>query len=128
MEFTHLGLKLHLDKKDEMKKTDIKFRICFWTSTLLSLLFATVNLTEFINVEILKQAKNYPFGGEGPTPWYYLTSDLYAIVCLVFGLLFMTTFLLTIRENKKKRSKVLLTLFLITIILIITQYLNGKVQ
>ncbi len=58
---------------------------------LLSGFFSFLNLSEFWTVGVFKQTGGYPFGGDGPTPWYYQSAELYATVNLVFGATFLFT-------------------------------------
>jgi hypothetical protein len=70
--------------------------LLFIATLLLAGLFAFVNLSEFVAVGVLKQVSGYPFGGEGPTPWFYKSAKLYATVNLVFGLLFLLSLAISI--------------------------------
>ncbi len=101
----------------------------FWTMAVLTLLLsgfmAFINLDEYVKIGVLNQTTNYPFGGEGPTPWYYNTADLYAKVNLAFGLAFLTTFIAAIWTILKRRNKGLLITLLSTIAIIVIMYVNG---
>ncbi len=55
---------------------------------LLNALFSSIGLSEFYIVGIKKETENYPFGGEGPTPFFYETAEFYANVNLAHGLVF----------------------------------------
>ncbi len=95
-------------------------------TVLLSGFFAFMNLHEFIVVGVQKRTGGYPFGGEGPFPWYYKTAQLYANVCLGFGLAFLSLLvssLLCFLRNKKYMPGILLAAI---IFLIIIQILDGQ--
>ena len=67
----------------------VKPTVMVITTVLLSAIFSFLNLYEFVVVGILKQTEAYPFGGEGPTPWYYESAALYATVTCVLGIAFL---------------------------------------
>jgi hypothetical protein len=99
--------------------------LLFLVTVLLSGIFALINLQEFVNVSILQKTSGYPFGGEGPTPWYYKTSRLYATVNLLFGLLFFFTLAFTWWRFIKVKRKSLLVVLIVTLLLIFIQTING---
>jgi hypothetical protein len=45
---------------------------------LIGFLMAYVNLEEWYIVGVARDIAGYPFGGEGPVPYYYKTPELYA--------------------------------------------------
>ena len=98
----------------------------FLTTVLLSGLFAFINLSEFVTIGILKQTSGYPFGGEGPVPWYYKTPKLYATVNLIFGLLFFSTFAFGCWTFLRGKKRLLLAALILTLLFILFQLLNGQ--
>lgn len=109
----------------------IMSRGIFWTISILTMLlcglFTFINLNEFYKIGILELTANYPFGGEGPTPYYYNTSGLYAMVSLIWGLLFLSVFvyaLITILKGQSKRANWLLGF---VILLVVVQYLHSQI-
>ena len=105
-------------------------RPTFLTISLLTIilcgLLALVNLGEFYTVGILKNTDGYPFGGEGPTPFYYKTAKLYSTVNLIWGLIFFTTLFFTIRTAVKGQQKNVFWFFGLTVLLILAQLLHGQ--
>jgi hypothetical protein len=83
------------------------------------------NFSEFIHIGLIKQMSGYPFGGEGPTPWYYKTPQLYAIINLTFGLLFFYSFPVSLWAFIRHKKKALLLTFIITLSIILIQWVNG---
>jgi len=79
-----------------------------WFIAIITVLFtgllAFINLSEFIKIYIFKKTENYPFGGEGSTPWYYDSAESYAIVCLVSGIMFLILLGLSIWFTLKSRK------------------------
>lgn len=110
----------------QQRNIDIKFWLLAGLTFLLSGLMTFMNLDEFVTIGLLKQTANYPFGGEGPVPWYYKTADLYAKVNLVFGLAFLSTFIAAIRTTLKRKKMGLFIVLLSTIFLIVIMYINGQ--
>ena len=47
-----------------------------------------IHLNEFYTVSIKKDTEFYPFGGEGPVPYYYRSAELYSNVNLTYGIIF----------------------------------------
>lgn len=100
--------------------------LLFLSTLLLSGLFTFANLSEFVTVGIFKQTSGYPFGGEGPTPWYYKSAQLYATFNLIFGLFFLLTFSTVTWSFIKGRKKVLLISFAVSLLLIVLQFFTGQ--
>lgn len=110
----------------QQRNIDTKFWLLAGLTFLLSGLMTFMNLDEFVTIGLLKQTTNYPFGGEGPVPWYYKTADLYAKVNLVFGLAFLSTFIATIWTTLKRNKMGLFIVLLSTILLIVIMIVNGQ--
>ena len=110
----------------EQQNIDIKFWFLAGLTFLLSGLMTFINLEEFVTIGLLKQTANYPFGGEGPVPWYYKTADLYAKVNLAFGLGFLTSFIACIWNTFKRKETGLFIALLSTIFLMVIAIVNGQ--
>ena len=106
-------------------------RLTFWSiSTLtfiLSGLFTFLNLSEFYLIGILYKTEGYPFGGEGPTPYYYRSAGLYSTVSLIWGLLFLATFLLVLRSIFYGHRKNIFWFLGLTVLLILGQLIHGQI-
>jgi glycopeptide antibiotics resistance protein len=100
--------------------------LLFIATLILAGLFAFVNLSEFVTVGVLKQTSGYPFGGEGPTPWFYKSAQLYATVNLVFGLLFLLPLATGVWSFLRFKKKVLIICFGLSLFLILLQLLTGQ--
>ena len=94
---------------------------------ILSGLLALLNLGEFYSIGILNKTDGYPFGGEGPTPYYYKTARLYSTVNLIWGLIFLTTLLLAIWTIIKEQRKNAIWFLGLTFLLILGQFLHGQI-
>ena len=93
---------------------------------LLTGLFAFINLSEFVTVGVLKQTSGYPFGGEGPTPWFYKSAKLYAAVNFVFGLLFLLSLATGVWSFIRGKKNVLVICFSVSVFLILLQLVTGQ--
>ena len=110
--------------------TDIKisrpvFLIVSTLTILLGGLLTFFNFSEWFSVSVLHMTGSYPFGGEGPTPYYYRTADLYSTVMLVWGILFLMPLSYGIWTIiKGQRARTILTLGL-TLLLLVVMYIHG---
>jgi hypothetical protein len=103
----------------------IKFRLLSIFTLLLSALFALLNLIEFVKVGLLKQSAGYPFGTEGPTPYYYKSPELYSKVCLIYGLLFLIILVITFWSVFKRKKKVLFVVSITSVLLVLSMIVSG---
>ena len=89
-------------------------------------LFSFLTLSEFYAIRILKETSEYPFGGEGPTPYYYKSADLYATVNLIWGLVFLLTLIFIAWTTLKgDKTKTIFT-FGLTLFLILAFFIHGQ--
>lgn len=100
--------------------------LLFIATLLLAGLFAFVNLSEFVAVGVLKQTNGYPFGREGPTPWFYKSAKLYATVNLVFGLLFLLSLAIGIWSIIRVKKNLLVICFSVSLFLFLLQLITGQ--
>jgi hypothetical protein len=94
---------------------------------LIGLFMAYVNLEEWYVVGVARDIAGYPFGGEGPVPYYYKTPELYSTVNLVFGSVFLCLTLLSIWSLVKKRRGIGFLAFAMIIATIAVMYINGQI-
>jgi hypothetical protein len=94
---------------------------------LLNGFFTFFGISEFYIVGIKKDTELYPFGGEGPVPYYYETAELYATVSLIYGLAFGILLGIGIWNWKKNKINELL-IFGITCLFIFIQIYHGWVE
>lgn len=100
--------------------------LLFLATVLLSGLFAFINLSEFVKIGIFKQTSGYPFGGEGPTPWYYKTPQLYATVNLTFGSIFFSALAFSCWSFLMVKRRSLFATLILTLLFILIQILTGQ--
>lgn len=86
-----------------------------------------MNLGEFYLIGILNKTDGYPFGGEGPTPYFYKTDALYSTVNLIWGLIFLTTLLFAIRTTINGQRKNVFWLLGLTVLLTLVQFMHGQI-
>jgi len=69
----------------------------------LSGILSTIGLSEYYKIGIKNETEFYPFGGEGPVPYYYKTTELYSNVNLTWGIIFLCVLVLGIWNWKTKK-------------------------
>jgi len=94
---------------------------------LIGLFMAYMNLEEWYIVGVARDITGYPFGGEGPVPYYYKTPELYSRINLVFGSVFLFLTLLSIWSLVKKRRRIGFLAFALIIATIAAMYVNGQI-
>lgn len=93
-------------------------------SLLAGFLMSTVFLFEWYRVAILKKIENYPFGGEGPVPYYYKTAELYSKVNFSQGIIFLSLTVLglwALIRNKRKTGLFISVLIIASIFILLIQ-------
>jgi hypothetical protein len=114
------------DRRSARKLIRLIFRSLALLSILLNGLLAWLSLAEWYAVKIQGHTAGYPFGGEGPVPYYYKSADLYATVNLVWGILFLAAFTFGIWILIRRNRKSVLLATGITILMWIIYYLHGQ--
>ena len=96
------------------------FTIISLASISTSCLLALINLFEWYNVKIIGNISDYPFGTEGPTPYYYESAELYSNVCLTWGVLFLIALIFSsiVAFKKSKGIKIAGLGFVMTLVTI----------
>jgi hypothetical protein len=74
-------------------------------SAVIGQLVSAINVTEWVRVGILRRTAGYPFGGEGPVPYFYKTAELYSLVNCIFGALFLTLSVVVLWAVIKKQER-----------------------
>ncbi|MCM4158237.1 hypothetical protein DHD80_19810 [Gramella sp. AN32] len=82
-------------------------------------------MTEYYTVAIQKETSSYPFGGEGPVPYYYRSEELYSEVVLIWGLIFLILFLITSWAIIKQKRRTIKIVFFLTVFLVILDIVQG---
>ena len=95
---------------------------------LAGLLMAAMNLYESYKIGILNRTAGYPFGGEGPIPYYYKTAESYALVNAVFGFVFLVLSALCAWSFIRFRRRVGLAAFVLIVFAVVVMYFNGKTE
>jgi hypothetical protein len=86
-----------------------------------------MNISEWHIVKIQNRTSEYPFGGEGPTPYYYQTAELYSTVSLIWGLVFLSVLFFTIWTILKDKRQLTLISLGMTLFLLIGLFINGQI-
>ncbi len=86
-----------------------------------------MNLSEWYIVKIQGLTAEYPFGGEGSSPYYYKTAELYSTVNLVWGILFLAVLLFTVRTIIKGQKNLTLISFGSTLFLLLALLIHRQI-
>ena len=103
---------------------NITRRIITGVGIILNGIFALIGFFEFYKVGIKKELESYPFGGEGPVPYYYKTAELYSKVNLIYGIAFLILFVIGIWNWKSNKINGML-IFGLTCLLILIQLIQA---
>lgn len=97
-----------------------------WIIGILTFLFSAflflIHISEFINVAVLKEVENYPFGCECVNSFSYKTAKHYSIASLLYSILFFLISFFSIRAVIRKKIKIILITLIVLITLFIGQY------
>ena len=80
-----------------------------------------ISTYEFIQVGLLNKTSGYPFGGEGPTPWYYISPETYANYNLAISIIYLLLLITAIIMMRKKNKMILYLILGITVVLTVIQ-------
>jgi hypothetical protein len=86
-----------------------------------------MNFSEWYIVKIQGRTAEYPFGGEGPTPYYYKTAELYSTVNLIWGIVFFTVLIFTTWTIVTRKKKWTAISFGSTILLLLGLFIHGQI-
>jgi hypothetical protein len=89
---------------------------------------ASVNWEEWFRVGVIGNISGYPFGGEGPVPYFYKTPQLYSAVWSIFGCIWLclTTLSFWSLLKSKRRMGLISSTLIITFVLI--EYVSGQIS
>jgi hypothetical protein len=95
---------------------------------LVGLFFSFINLSEFYNLRFGGQGSEYPFGSINDNPWYYQSATLYTKYCLVCGLLFSITTIVTFLAILKKNKRLLVIGVCLTSLFLFANMISTATQ
>jgi len=110
-----------------MKVTKIIYNTISILGVLFSGCFIVICWIEYYTVGILNNTKEYPFGGEGPVPYYYKSSEMYPQVNLIWGIIFSLNFILLITSLIKRKRTFRILMLILTWILIVIIVIQGSI-
>ncbi|SFG12217.1 hypothetical protein SAMN05421739_101963 [Pontibacter chinhatensis] len=84
-----------------------------------------MNLEEWYRIAVLDETGGYPFGHEGPVPYFYKFPELYAMVAATWGTIFLTLSLGSLYTLKYGNSRVLLLTGLVFIVALVLMLLQA---
>jgi len=91
-------------------------------------LLAFMHLEEWFMISVLGKTAGYPFGGEGPTPYYYKTTDLYVIVNLIWAIIFSATLTFGIITIVRKNVTGLFAALGTTVLMAVIMIAQGMIE
>lgn len=83
-------------------------------------------ISEFYIVAIKKETELYPFGGEGPVPYFYKSAELYAQVNLIYGIVFTIIILFGLWNWKTKKVNELIIVGIVALVIILW-FVQGNI-
>ena len=116
------GLRQALNVSSNMQPTRYLMTIFRFLAWSLPLLLAGVQLwmsvTEYIAIALNGANADYPFGGEGPTPWYYQSASTYSgymlALSIVLSILIASYLWFIYRRSRKGLLVVAAAIFFVT--------------
>lgn len=86
-----------------------------------------LNFSEWYNIAILDNTENYPFGGEGPVPYFYKTAELYSLINFTWFIIFFTVMFSAIIALYKGNLKMSVFLSIACLFLIAGLIIQGQI-
>lgn len=83
-------------------------------------------ISEYYIVAIKKETELYPFGGEGPVPYFYKSAELYAQVNLIYGIVFTIIILFGLWNWKTKKVNELIIVGIVALVIILW-FVQGNI-
>ena len=96
-------------------------------SILLTGFFSFTNFHEWYNVSIMQNVDDYPFGTEGPSPYYYQAASLYATVMFTWGSVFLANMLFILWTMLKGQRKATMIGVLFSMVLLLIMFIHGQI-
>jgi len=90
----------------------------------ITIIMASLNLCEWYRVKVQGRITDYPFGTEGPTPYYYESAETYSTVSLYWGIIFLMLFGVCTFLSIKRLPGLS---FGLTIISILAYYIHSQI-
>ncbi|NEM98348.1 hypothetical protein [Pontibacter burrus] len=112
----------------EKSKSPLMFWLISGIILTITGLLAFINLEEWYVIGILNRTVGYPFGGEGTTPYYYKTPELYALVSLIWGLLFTGAFVFAVLAIIQKNKTRMVAALGSTVFLLAMLFVHGLIE
>ena len=115
-----------MNKKAIVPYSSLFYLIIRAITVLISGLGTFISFWEYFNVGMLKRTDGYPFGGEGPVPYYYKTPEMYSSVMLIEGIIFLLLFLLIVWAIISNKRSLSIWVLGYTIIVSVAIYIHGS--
>jgi formate hydrogenlyase subunit 3/multisubunit Na+/H+ antiporter MnhD subunit len=73
------------------------------------------------------KTEGYPFGGEGPTPYYYKSLESYISNTLTWSIIFVAILIFSIFSITHKNHRLQYFSFGLMVVAVIAMLMNGKI-
>lgn len=97
--------------------------ISFSIATIIALICSN----EWYQIAILDQIEGYPFGGEGPVPYYYKDKYTYATNALIWAVIFICAMVCSAYALYTKKQSLQNIFSAITLALLVGMICNGMI-
>jgi len=97
--------------------------ISFSIATIIALIWSI----EWYQIAILDQIEGYPFGGEGPVPYYYKNKYTYATNALIWAAIFTCAMICSAFALCTKKQRLQYFSSAITLALLVRMICNGMI-
>lgn len=95
--------------------------------SLINLLFVLLSFYEWMNVNVFG-AKGYPFGTEGPVPYYYVSSKVYSAYVFQYGIINLLLLLINIKLMIHNTEKTYVGIGISLLTMIVLAIFTGDYQ
>jgi hypothetical protein len=95
---------------------------------LIAAIFTTFLFGEWYELVIRHKSEGYPFGKEGPVPYYYKSPEAYSTNNLTWAIIFAIILTFSFFTLLQKNQRLKYYALGITIIAIISMYINGQIS
>jgi len=93
---------------------------------LISGLMTVLNLGQWFLVSIIGWTEAYSFGKKDAKPYFYKSADLFALVNLYWGLLFLAFFVLSLLAVFSKNKKLIISALTLNLLLVAGYIYHGS--
>jgi|GEM_PF-3585268 len=109
------------------QKKEAKSRVLNGLAVGISAFMTLLNMGQWFLVSILKTTNLYSFGKQASKPYFYKSADLFALVHLYWGYLFLAIFTLTLLAVWSKKRFLVIPAFGLTMLSIVAYLYHASI-